>query len=114
MLASSHTVLNMTSTKQYRITGTQDGQKWGTKWYDSLSEASDTRWAKLDGVKVESRLLVQEESFAEHLAMKRQGAKIVTCSRHEIAAMARDAMKRGVAFAAQPIAPATYKVMEIA
>jgi len=114
MRARTHTVLNMTSTTQYRITGTEDGQKWSTKWYGSLSEASDTRWAKLDGVKIESRLLVQEESFAEHLAMKRQGAKIVTCSRHEIAAMARDAMKRGVAFAAQPIAPATYKVMEIA
>jgi len=114
MRASSHKVSDMETTTQYRITGTQDGQKWGTKWYGSLSEASDTIWAKREGVKIESRLLVQEESYAEHLAMKRQGAKIVTCSRHEIAAMARDAMKRGVAFAAQPIAPATYKIMEIA
>lgn len=84
-----------------------------TCWYASQSEALDSRWMKEDGARIDTREYVQE-SLSEHLAMKRQGAKVVRCSRHEIAAMARDAMKRGVAFAAQPIGGCNYKVMEIA
>lgn len=84
----------------------------GTRWYASQSEALDSRWMKEDGAKIVTREYIAE-TLADHLAMKRQGAKVVRCSRHEIAAMARDAMKRGAAFAAQPIGGCNYKVMEI-
>ena len=84
-----------------------------TRWYASQSEALDSRWMKEEGALLDSRRYVQE-TLAEHQAMKRQGAKVVRCSHHEIAAMARDAMKRGVAFAAQPLGGCNYNVMEIA
>ncbi len=85
----------------------------GTKWFNSEAEALSSRWLNEAGAKIVTRQYV-EESLSEHLAMKSQGARIVTCSRHEIAAMTRDAMKRGVAFAAQPLGGCSYKVMEIA
>lgn len=85
----------------------------GTRWFNSQSEALYSRWMKEDGARIVAREHVQE-SLAEHQAMVRQGARLVRCSRHEIAAMARDAMKRGVAFAAQPVGGCHYKVMEVA
>jgi hypothetical protein len=99
----------MKAITQYRVVF-NDG---GTKWHDTQSEALDSRWMKEEGARIVTREYV-DESSSDHLSMKRQGAKIVHCSRHEIAAMARDAMKRGVAFAAQPIGKCHYRVMEIA
>lgn len=84
-----------------------------TQWYASQSEALSSRWMQEAGAHIVTRQFI-EQSLSEHVAMKRRGARIVTCSRHEIAAMARDAMKRGAAFAAQPIGGGNYKIMEIA
>lgn len=109
MRASTHNVDNMTSHTQYRVAF--DGGS--TRWFDSETEALASRWMTQPGARIVARNHVAM-TLGEHVAMQRQGARIVTCSRHEIAAMARDAMKRGVAFAAKPIGSATYKVMEIA
>lgn len=98
---------------QYRITGTEDDQPWSTKWYNSQTEALATKWATREGAKLETRQHV-ETSLTEHQAMQRQGAQIVTASKHEVARMMKTAMASGKAFAAQRIAPATYKVMEVA
>lgn len=99
----------MKSITQYRVAF----DNGSTQWMDRETAALSSRWMHEAGARIVTRQFVAQ-SLGEHLAMKRQGARLVTCSRHEIAAMARDAMKRGVAFAAKPLGGATYKVMEIA
>ena len=99
----------MKSITQYRVAF----DNGSTQWLDSEAAALSSRWMQEAGARIVTRQFV-EQSLGEHLAMKRQSARLVTCSRHEIAAMARDAMKRGVAFAAQPIGNGNYKIMEIA
>lgn len=101
--------MDMKAIKQYRVAFNGGS----TQWYDSEIAAIETRWMKEDGAHIVTRDFVVQ-SLNEHTAMIRQKAKVVHCSRNEIAAMARDAMKRGVAFAAQPIGGCNYKVMEIA
>lgn len=94
---------------QYRVVFNSGG----TQWFDTHAEAADSRWINEDGAKIVTREYVKE-SLSGYKTMKRQGAKLVLCSRHEIAGMAKDAMKRGVAFAVQPLGKCNYKVMEVA